>query len=94
MKDIKVYIDDPTPIHCDNLNAINVSKNHVLHSKTKSISIKHCFLRDKVNEKEARLEYVATKEKITYIFMKPLPKCVFEYLIGMLGMTTILIRAS
>ncbi len=41
------------------------------------MSIKYYFLRDKVNEKEVRLEYVATKEKITNNFVNPLPKGIF-----------------
>ena len=61
-----------------------MSKNLVLHSKTKQISIKYHMLREKVAEKEIRLEYVNTKEKIADIFTKPLPKKTFEYLQGML----------
>ena len=52
----------------------------MLHSKTKHISIKYHVLREKVLEKEIRLEYVSTKEKIANIFTKPLPKDTFEYL--------------
>ena len=43
------------------------------------------MLREKVLEKEIRLEYVRTKEHIENIFTKPLPKETFEYLWGMLG---------
>ena len=57
----------------------------VLHSNTKHISIKYHMLREKVIEKEIRLEYVSTKEMIANIFTKPLPKENFEYLQGMLG---------
>ena len=60
-----------------------MSKNPVLHSKTKHISIKYRW--EKVAEKEIRLEYVSTKEQIVDIFTKPLPKETFEYLHGMLG---------
>ena len=59
---------------------VNMSKNLVLHSKTKHISIKYHMLREKVAIKEIGLEYVNTKEKIVDIFMKPLPKETFEYL--------------
>ena len=62
-----------------------MSKNLVLHSKTKHISIKYHILREKFAEKEFRLEYISTKEKIVDIFIKPLPKETFEYLEGMLG---------
>ena len=57
-----------------------MSKNLVLHSKNKHIYIKYHMLREKFAEKEIRLEYASTKEKITDIFTKPLPKETFEYL--------------
>ena len=62
-----------------------MSKNLVLHSKTKNISIKYHVLRDKAIEKEIRLEYVSTKDQIIDIFTKPLLKDTFEYLGGMIG---------
>ena len=57
-----------------------MSKNPVLHSKTKNISIKYHMLREKVAKKEIKLQYVSTKEKIADIFTKPLPKETFQYL--------------
>ena len=62
-----------------------MSKIHVFHSNTKHISIKYHVLREKVSDKEIRLEYVSTKDHMVDIFMKPLPKDTFEYLRGMLG---------
>ena len=61
-----------------------MSKNPVLHSKTKHISIKYHFLRGKSAKKEIRLEDVSTKDQIIDIFTKPFPKNTFEYLGGML----------
>ena len=43
------------------------------------------MLRQKVVEKEIRLEYVSPKEKIVDIFTKPLPKETLEYLQDMFG---------
>ena len=80
LKDIRREFSEPIVIHCDNTRTVNMSKNPVLHSKTKHISIKYHMLREKVIEKEIRLEYVSTKEKIVDIFTKPLPKEFFEYL--------------
>ena len=62
-----------------------MSKNPMLDSKTKHISIKYHMLREKVLEKKIRLKYVSTIKEIAYIFTKPLPKETFEYLRGMLG---------
>jgi len=62
LKDIRVVFQEHVTIFCDNSSAINISKNPVLHSKTKHISIKFHFLREKVNENEVRLEFVSSKD--------------------------------
>jgi hypothetical protein len=59
--DIQVDYDEPIPIYCDSTSAINISKNPVMHSKTKNIPIKYHFLREQVAEKNIRVEYVGTK---------------------------------
>ena len=82
---MKEEIKDPIVIFCDNTNAINISKNLVVHTKTKHIAIKYHFLIELVQEKEVRLEYVNTKEQIVDIFTKPLPKDSFLYIRGNLG---------
>ena len=90
LKDIRIEISEPIVIHCDNTSTVNMSKNPVLHLRTKHISIKYHMLREKVVAKTIRLEYVSTKEKIIDIFTKPLPKETFEYLQGMLGVMPLL----
>ena len=62
LKDIRIEISEHFVIYCDNTSTVNMSKNPVLHSKTKHISIKYHMLREKVAEKEIRSEYVSTKE--------------------------------
>ena len=63
----------------------SVSKNPVMHSKTKHIPIKYHFLREQVAKKNIRVEYVGTKEQVADIFTKPLPWEDFEYLLQRLG---------
>ena len=82
---MKVEIKDPVVMNCDNTNAINISKNTMMHSKTKHIAIKYHFVREQVQDKENRLKYVHTKEHIADVFTKPLPKDAFLYLRGKLG---------
>ena len=82
---MKMEIKEPVVIFYDNTSAINISKNLVMHSKTKHIAIKYHFVRELVQEKEIRLEYVHTKEQIVDIFTKSLPKDAFMYLRGKLG---------
>jgi len=61
------------PIKCDNTSVINLTKNHVLHSRTKHIEIRHHFLSDHVEKKVVSFEYVDTKDQLADIFTKPLP---------------------
>ena len=62
LTDIQVEYDETITIYCDNKSAISISKNPVMHSKTKHIPIKYHFLREQVVEKNIRVEYVGTKE--------------------------------
>ena len=86
LKDIGIEFGEPVIIYHDNTSRVSMYKNHVLHSKTKNISIKYHVLREKAKEKEIRLEYVSTKDQIENIFTNPLQKDTFEYLRGMLGL--------
>ena len=80
MKDIIIEFEEPVIIYYDNTSIVSMSKNLVLHSKTKHISIKYHVLRQKVVEKEIRLEYVSTKDQNIDIFTKIFPKDTFKYL--------------
>ena len=82
---MKMGIKELVVIFYDNTSSINISKNLVMHSKTKHIAIKYHFVWELVQDKEIRLEYVHTKEQIADIFTKPLPKDAFLYLRGKLG---------
>jgi hypothetical protein len=86
---LQVKYDHPITINCDNTNAISISKNPVMHSKTKHIPIKYHFLRDQVTQKLVKVEYVDTKEQIADIFTKPLPRSTFENLRQKLGVISI-----
>jgi hypothetical protein len=61
LTDIQVEYDEPIPIYCDNTSTISISKNLVMHSKTKHILIKYHFLHEQVAEKNIIVEYVGTK---------------------------------
>ena len=85
LQDLQVQFSEPIPIFCDNTSAISISKNPVMHSKIKDISIKYYFVREQVAENNIKLEYVCTKEQIANIFTKPLPHEAFEYIRQKLG---------
>ena len=80
LTDIEAEYDETILTYCDNKSAIGISKNPVMHSKTKHIPINYHFLREQVAEKNIKVEYVGTKEQVAEIFTKPLPREAFEYL--------------
>ena len=80
LEDIHIHYNEPIPIFYDNTSAISISKNPIMHSKTKHIPIKFHFLREQVMSNVNKLEYVGTKDQIADVFTKPLPKMQFESL--------------
>ncbi|KAK2457508.1 putative mitochondrial protein [Trifolium repens] len=76
---------DVLTLYCDNLSAINISKNPIQHSRTKHIDIRHHFIRDLVEDNVITLEHVNTEEHIADIFTKALDLKQFEKLRGVLG---------
>src|ERR1044072_6318221 len=76
---------DVMTLYCDNLKAINISKNPIQHSRTKHIDIRHYFIRELVKDKIKNLEHVATERQLADIFTKALDASHFEKLRGTLG---------
>ena len=76
-------------VFCDNTSAFNVSKNPVQHSKSKHIEIRYHFIRDLVEEKVVRLEFIHTDNQKADIFTKPFDGPRFESLRKTIGVGTI-----
>ncbi|GJW54634.1 hypothetical protein Tco_0098719 [Tanacetum coccineum] len=68
--DYDVKLND-VPVLCDNKGAIDLSKNPVLHSRTKHIEIRHHFLRDNVQKGNIYIEKVSSEVNIADILTKP-----------------------
>ena len=72
-------------LYCDNLSAINISKNPIQHSRTKHIDIRHHYIRELVEDKVIKLEHVSTEMQLADIFTKALDANQFENLRAKLG---------
>lgn len=78
-------VQDIMTLLCDNLSAINISKNTFQHSITKQIVIHHYFIRELVEDKVVNLKHVTTEKQLADIFTKALDATQFERLKSSLG---------
>ena len=76
-------------IWVDNMSAIALASNPVLHARTKHIELDIHFVRDKVLAKEIELRHVPKKDQIADIFTKPLSQQSFAKLRERLGLVSL-----
>ncbi|KAD6453846.1 hypothetical protein E3N88_08552 [Mikania micrantha] len=69
----------PTTLLCDNMSAINLSKNPIMHSRSKHIELKHHFIRDLVKQGLIQLEFCGTNEQLADLMTKAVTKEKFVY---------------
>ncbi|KAL4038827.1 hypothetical protein IC575_002458 [Cucumis melo] len=74
------FTQDIMTLYCDNMNAIDISKNMVQHSRTKYIDIRHYFIRELVENKVITLAHIRSNLQLADIFIKPLDANTFEHL--------------
>nr|GEY69630.1 copia protein [Tanacetum cinerariifolium] len=77
--DYDIKLDD-IPVLCDNIGAIDLSKNPVLHSRTKNIEIRHHILYENVQKGNIPIEKDSSEDNIVDIFTKPLKRKPFNLL--------------
>ena len=65
---------------CDNMSAIDISKNLIQHSRTKHLDIRHHFIKELIKDKIITLEHVRSNLQLADIFTKPLDANSFEHL--------------
>lgn len=74
-----------TTIFCDNNSAIKLSRNPVLHGRSKHIDVKYYFLRDLSHDGIIELVYCRTEDQAADIQTKPLKVATFVKLRRLLG---------
>ena len=77
------------PIKCDNTSAINLSRNPVMHSRTKHIEIRHHFLREHIANGTCDIQFIGTEFQLADLFTKPLAKDRFHFLLNELGIISL-----
>ena len=61
-----------TEIYCDNMSAINLTKNAIFHSRTKHIDIRHHFIRELVAQGDIAMKFCTTNQQMADILTKSL----------------------
>ncbi|GJW34982.1 hypothetical protein Tco_0057902 [Tanacetum coccineum] len=78
-----------TKIHIDNESTICIVKNHVFHSKTKHIEIRHHFIKDSNEKKLIQMIKIHTDQNVADLLTKAFDVIRFEYLIVSIGMVNL-----
>ncbi|XP_020696174.1 uncharacterized protein LOC110109444 [Dendrobium catenatum] len=70
LEEIDITQTGPTTIHCDNISAMALAKNPILHARTKHIEIDYQFIRHHLNSNSIRLTHISSTDQIADIFTK------------------------
>ena len=73
----------PLTIADNNQGSLDLAKDNKFHSRTKHIDLRYHFIREAVEGKEIKLEYVPTGDNITDIFTKALAQPNFVEMLGL-----------
>ena len=76
-------------IYCDNSSTIKLSKNPVMHGRSKHIVVRYHFLRDLSKDGDIELKYCSSQEQVADIMTKPLKLDTFVNLRNQLGVCDI-----
>ncbi|CAL8077757.1 unnamed protein product [Prunus armeniaca] len=75
--DLHMVIPEAPVLHSDNLSALALNANPVLHSRIKHMDIDFHFIREKVQNKDLIVQYVSTDEQVADILTKGLHSPLF-----------------
>jgi transposase InsO family protein len=81
-----IQLRDVPIIQVDNSAAVRLAQNPEFHRRTKHISIKHFFIREKVTEGKLGVQQISTEHQVADIMTKPLPKTRLKILCVKMGL--------
>ena len=84
----------PTERFCHNKSTIALTKNPIMHRRTKHIDIRFNFIRGLVEDNTITLKFCSTDQQLADIFTKPLSTQKFSYLRMRLGISSYELRGG
>lgn len=79
------YSDIPV-LQVDNSAAVRLAQNPEYHRRTKHISIKHFFVREKVTERQLEVQQISTQDQLADLMTKPLQPTRLKMLCDQIGL--------
>jgi hypothetical protein len=73
LSELGLDMSSPTALHIDNQSAIAITRNLEFHNHTKHIDVRYYFLRQVVEDKLIKLEYIPTGDQVADALTKGLP---------------------
>lgn len=74
LSDLRIQINGPIKMMCDNQSSLSMSKDPVQHDRTKHIEIDRHFLSEKIEDHTISMNYVSSREQAADILTKSLPR--------------------
>jgi hypothetical protein len=78
VKDLGIYLYDPSILWCDNVSALAIASNPIFHARTKHIEVDFHFIHERVLRKDLQVKFVSTVDQLADIFTKGLPSHRFQ----------------
>jgi hypothetical protein len=69
-KELGIDISSTPTLWCDNISAIALASNPVFHARTKHVEIDYHFIREKVCNRDGKVQYISTLDQVADIFTK------------------------
>ena len=85
LQDLGVSSPDPTPLHCDNTGAIQITLNPVKHSLSKHIGVDAFFLRDQYGQGTLVPHFVPSEQQLADLLTKPQTRAQHVFLLSKLS---------
>ena len=86
LEELKMEIDLPMKLFCDNKAAISIAHNPVQHDRTKHVEVDRHFIKENLDAGIICIPFVGTADQTADILTKGLFRPVFEKMISKLGM--------